>query len=192
MKTKFSPILLLVVVAAGIGLLAAKNLLPAGIAFKPVDPQTVFGLLTWLFAVALFVERAVEVVVLVLRDAGADVLQARVDAAQAQIDAAQKNDPAAPATSTALTEASSALGAFRADTKEIALCIGFVFGVLVALAGVRALGGLVAAPAGATLFTAVDTVITGAVLAGGSEGIHQMVNVFSDFMTALSAKTKTP
>ncbi len=191
MNIKNAPVLFLIVLLAALGLVAFKLTVPAAIALKTFEPQAVLGLLTWLFTVALFVERAVEVIVMILRDAGADGLQARVDVAQAQIEAAQKLDPAAPITSQALAEAAAALGAYRATTKEIALFVGFVLGILVALAGVRALGGIVAAPVADPLFTAVDALITGALLAGGSEGIHQMMNVFSNFMTSLAAKAKT-
>lgn len=192
MKSKISPFLFLAVLLAALGLVVCKLTVPSAIALKSFEPQAVMGLLTWLFTVALFIERAVEVIVMILRDAGADALQAKVDAAQAQVTAAQKADPQAPATSQALVDASAALGAYRAVTKEIALCIGLVLGVLVGLAGVRALGSVVAAPANDPLFTAVDILITGALLAGGSEGVHQMANVFTNFMQSLAAKAKTP
>jgi hypothetical protein len=66
-----------------------------------------------------------------------------------------------------------------------------VLGILVALAGVREIGGIVAAPVADPLFTAVYALVTGALIADGSESIHQMVNVFSNFMTSLAAKAKT-
>ena len=184
MKLKAAPLLFLVVLLAALGLAAVKTTIPTALALKSFEPQSVLGLLTWLFTVALFVERAVEVIVMVLRDAEADALQARVDAAQ-------KAATLGPAMTQVLTDASEALGSYRATTKEIALCVGLMLGCLVSLAGVRALGGIVAAPVGDPLFTVVDVLVTGAMLAGGSEGIHQMVNVFSNFMTSLAAKAKT-
>jgi hypothetical protein len=45
-------------------------------------------------------------------------------------------------------------------------------------------------PAGNWLFPTIDVLVTGAVLAGGSEGVHQMVNVFSNFMESLANHVK--
>jgi hypothetical protein len=84
---------------------------------------------------------------------------------------------------------------YRAETKEFALLVGFFFGILASLAGVRALHGLLditqypPGTAPGTLFTVADVLITGAMLAGGSEGIHRMANAFNGFMDSLSART---
>ena len=64
------------------------------IPFKPLSPQAFLGLIGWLLAVALFVERAVEVVVCVCRDQGADAIAIKQKQATAQ---AVKADAAANA-----------------------------------------------------------------------------------------------
>ena len=43
------------------------------------------------------------------------------------------------------------------------------------------------APVGG-LFTMADIVVTGATLAGGSEGIHRIANAFTGFMDGLSSR----
>lgn len=190
MKSKNLPVLLLFVMVAALGLIAYTGHAPSAIAFKALDMPAVVGLLSWLFVVALFIERSVEVIVMVLRDEPADGLQAAVDAEQARIAALQKADPAVRVDSTALDQANRALTSFRGGTKELALCVGFFLGVLVSLAGVRALASVLGPQDGHWLFSAADILVTGAVLAGGSDGVHKMANVFSNFMDALATKAK--
>jgi archaellum biogenesis protein FlaJ (TadC family) len=161
--------------------------------FKPLTPQLFAGLIGWLFAVSLFVERAVEVVVLVFRDQQADALVEAEARANAMV-AALAGSAGASQTDKdkAAKDAATARGqsvTYRTETKEMALLVGFAFGIFVSLAGVRALHGLLAdsAPTG-TLFTVADILVTGAMLAGGSEGIHRMANAFTSFMDSLSSR----
>ncbi len=180
-----------------------SNQVPDPAVFKPMTAQVFIGLIGWLFAVALFVERAVEVVVMVFRDQQADLLdEAEELAARASASAIQKaavlagDNPGKPAaTDTAEAAAKTYADArhnkvvFRAETKEFALLVGLVFGIFVSLAGVRALRGLlVDNGCYVPLFTVADIVITGAMLAGGSEGIHRMANAFTSFMDGISAR----
>jgi hypothetical protein len=192
-------------VAAVAGTLAGWAAGP--LSFKPLTAQAFAGEIGWLVAVALIIERAVEVIVMVFRDPQADLLdEAESQAAEALQSAetaavAVAADPAAAAPSKAqaadtATKARLTLAAarrrtivYRSGTKMLALRVGFVFGVAVSLAGVRALGGLLPdKTVVSALFTVVDVVITGAMLAGGSEGIHRMANVFTSFMDSLSTR----
>lgn len=180
LRSKRLPALLLVGVSVLLGLLGYRHLAPAPIALKSFEPQVAVGvvvsLLGWLFAIALFVERSVEVIVSVLRDADADQIQSAADTA--------------PAGTPQAADAQTRLLRYRAATKELALCLGFGLGILVSLAGVRALSSLVVSPGDHWLYTAVDILVTGSVIAGGSEGIHQMANVITNFLQALAAKAK--
>ncbi|HXR46692.1 MAG TPA: hypothetical protein VN784_04565 [Candidatus Limnocylindrales bacterium] len=152
---------------------------PAPLAFKPITVSAFTGLFAWLFAVALFVERAVEVVTLIFRDQQADIL---VEA---------RKNVEKTADTQAIVNARKAIINYRAETKQIAQLISFTSAILISLAGVRALAALLsdaAAPTG--LFVFVDILTTGLVIAGGSEGIHQMANVFSSFMESLTAQAQ--
>jgi hypothetical protein len=184
-----------------------SNQVPEPSIFKPLTPQVFIGLIGGLFAAALFVERAVEVVIMVFRDQQADLLDEVEGRAAKDLENATKktsalaSDSAAiPVDKKAATDAVEAarqtLGIashnkvlYRAETKEIALLVGLVLGTFVSLAGVRALHGLLSdtAPTG-KLLSAADIVVTGAMLAGGSEGIHRMANAFTSFMDGLSAR----
>jgi len=182
---------LLVAVGAFVVYPVWSNQAPLPVDFKPLTPQAFAGLIGWLFVVALFVERTVEVVVMIFRDQQADQLdEAEENAARDFTNATKKGAAdAVEAARQALATARQNKLVYRAETKEIALLIGFVFGVFVSLAGVRALHGLLldATPTG-NLFTAADIVVTGAMLAGGSEGIHRMANAFTSFMDGVSAR----
>jgi len=199
---------LLVVLGALVVYLVCSDQEPPPVGFKPLTPQAFVESVGWLFVVALFVERAVEVVVMVFRDQQADELDEAEEHAVRVVKAAIKraaalagDNTAAPADKKAAIDAVEAVRpalvtarqnklVYRAETKEIALLVGFVFGLFVSLAGVRALHGLLldaTAPTG-NLFTAADIMVTGAMLAGGSEGIHRMANAFTSFMDSVAAR----
>jgi hypothetical protein len=181
------------------------NAAAAPLPFKPITPQAFAGLVGWLTAVAVFVERAVEVLVLVMRDHRGDVLGiAEEQAAEAvQRATVALPSPASTATPQQIADANQALQSacaqlaaaheqsvvYRAETKEFALKISLVFSLAVSLAGVRALHGLI--PDAVTVgqwFSFVDIAITSALLAGGSEGVHRMANVVTSFADGLSTQ----
>ncbi|MGH7391519.1 MAG: hypothetical protein ACREM3_18970, partial [Candidatus Rokuibacteriota bacterium] len=95
----------------------------------------------------------------------------------------------------ALEEAQSLELRYRCVTRQIALATGLVLGFLVSGVGVRALGLLVdpslnGSPAQAAAFRLVDGLLTGGVIAGGSEGIHRVATVFDNFMSATARRAK--
>jgi hypothetical protein len=187
--------------------LSLTNHVSTPLPFKTLTPQGFAGLIAWLFAVALFVERANEVVVMFFRDQKADLLdeaEARgtslAQASAATALALAGNTAATPAERTTAAQVAAAADQqaaiarqqtllYRADTKEIALLVGFFFGTLVSIAGIRALQGLLADNVTmSNLFTLADIIVTSAMLAGGSEGIHRIANVFTSFMDSLSTQ----
>ena len=190
-------VLLLVGIFAVVGLCILKCVLPDALPFKELSIQTFTGVIASLFAVALLVERAVEVVVMVFRDYQADMLEfAEATAKDANtsannILATNPGDSAAKATvektKIDLDAAHRESIVYKAKTKEIAISVGFILGALVSIAGVRALHGLLADNATPTgWFNFGDIIITSAMLAGGSEGIHRIANAFTSTMDNLS------
>jgi hypothetical protein len=174
---------------------------------KPLTAQTFVGVIAWLVAIALFVERANEVVVMFFRDEKADRLD-RVEARMAELartksaaaEALALNTGATPAERSVaaqdaetarqkLADAQEAKALYRSGTREIALLVGFFFGVLSSVAGVRGFQGLLQdnTPQDG-LFTVCDILVTSAMLAGGSEGIHRLANVYTSFMDGLSTQ----
>jgi hypothetical protein len=171
--------------------IAITGYIPGIIAFKSITRDSALGVLIWLFIVALFIERAVEVIVSTIRDAGADSLQHDVDTAQEKIDAQAKVTPGSLPYLDPLHVAQKKLLEYRSETKELALGVGFLISIFVSLAGVRALGSIVqTVPPANWSFSAADVIVTGAVLAGGTDAIHQMMNVVMNFFDNAADKAK--
>ena len=113
--------------------------------------------------------------------------------------AAGANPPVATQFTTAdRASRENALGQYKATTQRWAWVTGALLGVIVAALGVRALGLFVDASEFADLregqrawFTTLDILLTAGVLAGGSEGLHQLVNTFTNFMKRSAEKAKS-
>ncbi|MBW4644249.1 MAG: hypothetical protein KME23_14905 [Goleter apudmare HA4340-LM2] len=89
----------------------------------------------------------------------------------------------------------SKLLAYKSDTRVIALWISLLFGLLISTIGVRLIEPLmmiddVSNPVQITIFRCLDTFLTGGLIAGGSEGIHKLIQVFVDFLEATSKQVK--
>jgi RsiW-degrading membrane proteinase PrsW (M82 family) len=190
-KNRFLPSVALVFAAAVAVFIVVRvwrHEVAAPISFKPISGAAFAGLIVWLFAVAVFVERAIEVIVMVFRDRESDLLDEAEQSAQQAV-ASASDDAAKKTAQDNLASAHHAVVVYHATTKEFALRIGFLLGALVSLAGVRALHGLV--PDTVTTgrwFALADIVVTSAMLAGGSEGIHRMANVVTSFADSLSTQ----
>lgn len=190
MKIKIA--IVIVILAIGVSLvIGIYGKMQEAITFKPITRDSVLGTLTWLFIVALFIERAVEVIVSTLRDSDAAPLEHAVAAAQDRIDAQAQVAPAAMPYLEPLHAAQKMLLDYRSETKQLALCISFVLSLFVSVAGVRAFGSIVnGVPPDNHLFAAADVIVTGAVLAGGTDAIHQMMNVVINFFNNAADKAK--
>lgn len=108
----------------------------------------------------------------------------------------KRNDVAAAVNGIDIEE--KALLPFQSTTRRVSVTIGLVVGILAAAVGFRFLAQLVkfdptlSAPQRAW-FAVVDVLLTGAVLSGGSQLIHQIFSVYSAFMesTRKAAATRS-
>ncbi len=76
---------------------------------------------------------------------------------------------------------------YRMRTRSLSLWLGLFIGILVSAVGIRALHKLVASlPAEGTVqayvFNIVDIVLTGCLIAGGSDGIHKISELYNSFI----------
>jgi len=134
--------------------------------------------LTPLAMAAIFIERAVEVLISPWRDADAATKAGAVKAATAA--------SASPNTDSAVQDLMDDLNQYKGDTKKVAFLLAFVLSLIAALAGVRALGPFLAAD-GMTalnahqqrLFLGYDVFLTAALLPGGAELVHSVFGAFS-------------
>ena len=156
-----------------------------GLAFKPFRAEEIVGNLTALFLISVFLERALEVFVSSWRDGDRRKLEHEIAHALADAKAAP-----APEAERRVLQRRQDLADFKAQTARWSLMCGLVAGAVIALAGARALGPLLDAPplaAGSPqqlLVTIVDVVITAGLIGGGSDGIHKLVSVITDYLDA--------
>lgn len=84
--------------------------------------------------------------------------------------------------------------AYKSDTRTIALWTSLLFGLLMSAIGIRSIEPLVVIdldnPIQVIIFRCLDALLTGGLIAGGSEGIHKLIKVFIDFMEATSKQIK--
>jgi hypothetical protein len=153
------------------------------------------GLLAPLAFASAVIERAVEIFVSPWRDAKASKLERAVAAIKAR--------PADPAVNTQnaadLQAASDALDEYRGDTQRYAFAVSITLSVLVSMAGVRSLGPFadtgklndarITTQAQHLFFLCVDVTLSAALLAGGADGIHSVVNAVTSFFEAAADKS---
>ena len=127
-----------------------------------------------LYIIALFVERALEVLMKTWR-------QGEKLRLEEQLSSREESDR---------DDADRALKEYKAGTQKRALLVGLTLGALVSLSGVRLLGPMFQfdASAGWTvqegLFHVTDVVITAGLIAGGSSTIHELMALIDDFLRA--------
>ena len=166
------------------------------------DIPTMLG---YLVLISLFVERAIEVFLSAWRSAGADELDGKMTNITKQITdrVATLKDQNADVSSnrTEIERLKGELESFkkertqyRSDSRLISQWLGLGFGILIALVGVRVLGNIVdigkLTEPQIGIFNIVDIILTGAVLAGGSEAINKITKVYNRFMTSTEERTR--
>jgi uncharacterized protein YacL len=142
-----------------------------------------------LLVFALLIERTVEVFLTVWRAEESYKRQAEV---QRLVTAG------AIATDPALIAAHDRMLEYRAETQHWAFPISFIIGLLIASFGVRVIEQFVIPPDASApngpgenqlwWFHVADIILTAALLAGGADPIHKLMDAFRKFMEASSAK----
>ncbi len=177
--------LIIVFIAAPLGLVLW--LAPGSLAFGDFDSNDIIRLITSLFLVALFMERALEVFITTWRGPTTDRLDHSIAKANEQIAEVKPNVPEALAKE--LKDLESRRLDYKAGTKRLALWTALAMGLIISGVGVRTLNLLVDTEAlgalprtQAQLFTWVDVMLTGSMIAGGSEAMHKLLKAYTAFM----------
>ena len=185
--------LLLVVVSA-----IAWDIGPVTLPFKPEIQKTFPTMVGYLLLISLFVERAIEVFLSALRSGGADHLDRKLANTKEQIaeqvaamegDVADKGEIARELKTARidLKKLEKERIQYRANSRFISQWMGLGFGIFVSMVGIRVLGNLVDESKlvgdQAAIFLLVDIILSGAVLAGGSEAINKLMKVYNSYMT---------
>jgi len=171
---------------------------PTALAFGQNILKDLTSMLGYLMLMSLFVERTIEVFLSAWRSAGADQLDREITETGKRIvesSATSLDNGDLPQLKKELRSLDMKRTEYRADSRYISQWLGLGIGVLVALVGVRTLGNIVVVSGASELqvgiFVIVDIVLTGAVLAGGSEAINKIMKVYNSFMISTAEKAKS-
>jgi len=156
---------------------------PKDVPFWHSSTSEIITLLVFLFLIATFIERAVEVIIIVWRDKDRKAVENRVEQLR------QKSELQAKGSTRLISQeeelAKIELENYKTETKSLALPMVFLLGIIISALGVKVLHPLVDQavlntfkPLQRTLFSCIDTLITGALLGGGSKGIHEIIEAF--------------
>lgn len=159
----------------GILILVLRNN-PGLVRFWPFNAAEFVQTMTPLILVSLFVERAVEIVIKGTRGHVEDRLKNDV-----------KNDKSKQAE----------LTHYKSDTRDRAFAYALVLCVAISALGVRALEMVIDPAVFSSLtdlqrswFQVIDVGLTGALLAGGADGLHKIVSLFTDNIDALRKRAQ--
>ena len=133
-----------------------------------------------LYIIALFVERALEVLIKAWWQGGRILLE---EGMRLEIDDQAK------------AEKETNLERYKADTQRRVLLVGFTLEILMSLAGVGLLGPIFHVSGGgaigfqAAVFQFADIVITAGLIAGGSSTIHEDMALIAEFLKSESKES---
>lgn len=149
---------------------------------------------------SLFLERALEVFVGVWRDPEQITLDARWSfEEQHQKQASERHDQKEyEAATESLRTLNLQRAAYRIGTQKFAMRAAFAAGLLISVAGLRCLDGLIEPKTSAGsiselqrfLFQLVDVMLTGGLIAGGSEGLHKLSQIYSTFVDTTNKRLR--
>lgn len=134
--------------------------------------QNIGNVLAPLAVIALFIERAVEVVITAWRDPGAMRLKHDLKAAPADRKAGIQQE----------------LDHYRLHTQRFSFGTSITLSLVAAMVGVRGVAPLLTGAPTAGAFQGFDIVVTALLLAGGADGLHQIMTTFTDFLDNTKAK----
>lgn len=171
---------------------------PASLGFKMMGPADVISMLSSFFLIALILERSLEVFITTWRAREADTLDLTIQHLKDKISNLGSQSPAAGELKTLREDLKNAMisqTTYRSQTQRIALYTGLAVGIAIAAAGIRMLSLLVDLNTLSTFskgqrgfFMLVDIILTGGLIAGGSDGIHKIANVYDNFMNSAAQK----
>jgi len=165
----------------------------SGLAMKPdFDIFNLSQFFGFLILISLFVERATEFFLSLMRSAEADRQDRKISKLRSNLANLIKTDPENVQDQEKLIDkiedAQDDRTDYRAESRLIALWSGIIIGIFVSMAGVRILGYVFEVPSDTEtmhfrIFILTDVLLTGSVLAGGSQAINKIMKVYNSFMS---------
>lgn len=173
--------------------------------FKAFTPDDVSRLISSLLIVTVFLERTLEIFVTALREPRAKELE-RESLRWKDYTEKYASHPAGQQPEYTLEDAlkyhrlaEEACARYRSGTQRFAMWLALLMGLLVSGVGLRALEVFVdtskvspAYPNQLAFFRIIDILITGGLLAGGSDGIHKVTKLLDTFWQRSQENLKNP
>jgi len=188
-KHKNEALLIILILAAAFSLLYIGKF--PFFPFKTFTESNVLGIVTSLFVVAVFMERSVEAILIPIRTPDRKTIEQELKVIRQAVGLDDKIPE--------LLSKEQELENYKMVTAKLALWISFGLGLLISLVGVRTLAGLVEPSAlcqlgdiHRSLFSFVDIVLTGGVIAGGSAAIDKIGRKISVNLKLRSATDSNP
>ena len=154
--------------------------------FKTIDISSfdfskIFGLLGSIAFISLLVERASEIFMVDTTKETKENLRKEVSLLET------RKSMLSPEEATSKAQKEEALNNIMDVRRRKVSFFAFTLGILIALFGVRILTNLITEPESMTavqtkFINIMDMVLTGCVIAGGSEGIHYIIKTFGNFL----------
>jgi hypothetical protein len=204
--------LLFLYTAISTAILLPASLTPNLFTFGEFSLDKITQMLTFLGLISLFLERALEVIQATWRHPGEDVFKGEIQSYERQIadlksELVGENSPKTEELSHKISDLEKIKlrrTEYKSQTKKIALWTALFVGVMISGVGVRALETLLKLTdltnlptnqqpifyAGQCLFRLFDTLLTGGLIAGGSDGIHKLTNLVADFLDETQNRIK--
>lgn len=172
------------------------------IAFNNDALKEILPTLGFLVAISLFMERSIEVFLSTWRGGEADLKDLAIKEKTKELNELRELNKGENEINTKISELESLneeRTEYRIKSREIALWTGLIFGIIIASIGIHTLEFLVDPQSfkeikdstQGKIFNIVDVVLTGSVLAGGSEGINKLTKVYTNYMQTTSDKVKS-
>ncbi len=160
------------------------------LSFNSITADGVFKLLTPLFLIALFLERAQEVFISAWRDLDAEKFKEKLKQLKREKERAVEGGDSTKIDSVIQKIQSSrdSQSLYKAKTAQLAFFSGTSIGLLISLVGIRVLNPIVNhAHAGLEsgqlwAFNFLDIFLTAGLIGGGAEGIHRVLATFTNFL----------
>ena len=179
-----------------VAVLLPASLTPNLFDFKSFGWNEVSQLLAFLLLISLFLERALEVFISTWRGGRAELLDLEI----AELQTPEKTGELD--IEKELEKKKKEKSDYKSKTKQIALWTAVLIGLLISGVGIRSLETLVNLKVFPTneqpifytgqvvIFRILDTLLTGGLIAGGSDGIHKIIQVFTLFLDETQSKIK--
>ena len=163
-----------------------------GVPFKSFTESDVLAIVTSMFVVAVFMERSIEAILTPVRAPDRQKIEQELE----DIKIAVENDDSKKGEQ---IEKERELQTYKLKTAQRAYWLSFGFGLIISVVGIRTLAGLVnpddlkaLGDIHRTLFSFIDIVLTGGVIAGGSAAIDKIGRAISEFFNFRSATDGKP